>query len=86
MSKVGLANVADYHAAAVMQQLFSPCFFPLLYPVAMFFCFFSKFRFIQKKCAAWLPITHFILLTTVEEGKVVYDKDVMCHTGLKYQF
>ena len=30
-------------------ELFSPSFLSMLYSLAMFFCFFSKFRFIRKK-------------------------------------
>ena len=32
-----------------------PSFLSMLYSLAMFFCFFSKFRFIRKKCVAGLP-------------------------------
>ena len=38
----GQANVA-------WSKLFSPSFLSMLYSLAMFFCFFSKFRFIRKK-------------------------------------
>ena len=52
--KSGLANVACNMLLLLCNSCSPLPLLPLLYSLAMFFCFFSKFRFIRKKCAAGL--------------------------------